>query len=329
MKKLLLFLVILEHRNFKNFGAGLGRLREIIWFPSRGDSERRTRWCEFFWNIRGAIVPMKVITLGIILFTMAGPACGQELVATTRVLSSIITDITRDKIQVQTLIPSGACPGHFDLNVNHLRVIEKTGVLFAHGFEEYLDDIKQSVRNPEFKVFIIRVERNWLLPASQKELYIKTTKILSDIFPQYADYLEKNRKRIEKDIDRTDREITKMINEKKLYGVRVVCNNHIKDVLEYMGLTVVTTYGRKEELTPSTVKNLIKTCKKENVLLVVDNLQAGPDTGKLISEELKIPHVEISNFPDIFPKTPTMRETLYENTRRIIAVYEKSKNQTH
>lgn len=258
----------------------------------------------------------------------AGIACGQDLAATTSVLSSVIKDITKEQLKVETLVPSGSCPGHFDLNVNHLRLIEKTGILFAHGFEEYLEKIKQSVNNTQFTPFIIEVEGNWLVPESQKQAYGKITKILSGKFPKYADFFEKNRKQAEEGINETDRDIKSIAAEKKFSGKPVICNSHIKEILEYTGFDVVATYGRKEELTPSTIKNLINLCKEKKVRLVVDNLQAGPDTGRVISEELKIPHLAISNFPGVFPGTPTLRQTLYENVKRIVDIYENSQNKT-
>ena len=262
-----------------------------------------------------------------ILTAAAGIARGQDIVVTTSVISSVVKDITGDRIRVETLVPSGSCPGHFDLNVRHLRLMEKTGILFAHGFEEYLEDIRRSVRNPGFTVSIIRVEGNWLVPASQREAYEKTAKILSGMFPEHAGYFDKNMKDAEAAIDRTDRAIKTLIKEKRISGLKVACNDHISEMLEYMGFAVAATYGRQEELTPPLVRKLINTCRKENVRLVIDNLQAGPDTGKIVSGELGIPHLAISNFPGVFPGTSTLRETLYENARRIVTVYEKFKNQ--
>ncbi len=257
----------------------------------------------------------------------AGIARGQDIVATTSVISSVVKDITGDKIRVQTLVPPGSCPGHFDLKISHLKIIEKSGILFAHGYEEYLGEIRQSIKNPRFSPSIIKIEGNWLVPASQKEAYERITKILSERYPEHSSCFESNRKLAEDAIDITDRIVKKLIQEKKLSGMKVVCNNHIKEMLEYAGFNVAATYGRKEELTPSLIRNLIYTCKKERVQLVIDNIQAGPDTGKVFTEELRIPHVAISNFPGALQGTPTLRQTLYENITRIVRVYE-NKNKT-
>ncbi len=263
-----------------------------------------------------------------VLTAVAGTAFGQDVVATTSVLSSVIKDITREKVEVSTLVAPGSCPGHFDLKVSHLAAIEKSGILFAHGFEVYLEKIKDSIKRPQFKPHIIEVEGNWLVPASQKQAYSKITRVLSREFPRYKNFFGVNRRKSEKEIDLTDKKIKTLIAEKNLQGMRVICNNHIEGLIEYMGFEVVATYGRKEELTPLIIKNLVNISSEKNVRLVIDNLQAGPDTGLVVAEQVKIPHIAISNFPGVFPETNTLRQTLYEDVKRIVYVYENSQNKT-
>jgi len=257
-----------------------------------------------------------------ILLLAAGCLFGQDVVATTSVISSVVREIGRDKIEVATLVSPGSCPGHFDLKVGQLSLIEKTGVLFAHGFEGYLGKISRAVSIPGFTPFIVEVEGNWLLPQSQREAYAKVAKMLSSRFPAHAGFFEENRKESEENIDLTEKRIKEILSRKNFSGAAVICNGHIKEILEYMGFEVAATYGRKEEMSPHVIKDLINLGRRKNVGLVVDNLQAGPDTGAVISSELNIPHLAISNFPGVFPGTPTLRQTLYENVKRINAAYE-------
>lgn len=266
------------------------------------------------------------IVLAWILLLSSGFVYGQDLAATTSVLSSIIREIGGGKIAVATLVPPGSCPGHFDLKVNDLKTIENSGILFAHGFEEYLKDMTSAVKIPGFKPVIVEIKGSWLVPDNQKKAYLKISSILSEKFPQYRDFFEQNREKAEKEINKTDKEIKKTALERKLKGTPAICNSHIREVLEYIGFKVVANYGRKEELTPAEIRNLIKLCIEKKVRIVIDNLQAGPDTGRVIADELRIPHTAISNFPDVLPGTPNLRETLFENTKRLITVYENTKN---
>ena len=265
----------------------------------------------------------KNIVLGV-LFLTARILLGQDIVATTSVLSSAIKDIAKDKLNVGTLVPSGYCPGHFDIKSSHLASIEKSGLLFAQGFEPYLEQIKTSIKRKDFTPVIIKTEGSWFVPENQKKLYLSINHKLSERFPEYNDFFEANTIKAIDEIEKRDRSIKEMMKDIK--GSPVICNNHIKEMLQYLGLRVVATYGRKEELTPSDIKNLIEIGRKGKITLVIDNLQAGPDTGKVIADELRVPHITISNFPDGFPGTPTLRDTLLYNAKRIRAAYGKGKD---
>jgi len=265
----------------------------------------------------------KNIVLGVLLLT-ARILLGQDIVATTSVLSSAIKDITKDKLTVETLVPSGYCPGHFDIKGSHLASIEKSGLLFAQGFEPYLEQIKTSIKRKDFAPVIIKTEGSWFVPENQKKLYLSINHKLSERFPEYDDFFEANTIKAIDEIEKRDRKIKEMMKDIK--GSPVICNNHIKEMLQYLGLWVVATYGREEELTPSDIKNLIEIGRKGKITLVIDNLQAGPDTGKVIADELRVPHITISNFPDGFPETPTLRDTLLYNAKRIRAAYGKGKD---
>ncbi len=249
---------------------------------------------------------------------------GQDIVVTTTILSSVIKDIVKNTLKVETLVPPGYCPGHFDIKSSHLLSIEKSGLFFAHGFEPYLEQIKASIKKEHFSPIIIKIEGSWFIPENQKKLYFEINEILSKKFSKYRDFFNSNTIKAIEEIEKTDRKVKEIM--KDLKGISCISNNHIKELLQYLGLNVIATYGRKEDLTPIEIKNLIKLGREKEVRIIIDNLQAGPDTGKVIADELKIPHIAISNFPNVFPKTPTLRETLLENAKRIIEIYEKDKN---
>lgn len=269
---------------------------------------------------------IRYLFIPLLLLMAASNVTSQEIITTTGVLSSAVKEIVRDKLTVENLVPSTYCPGHFDIKSRHLAEIEKSGFLLAQGFEPYLEQIKNSVKSRKFSPVIVKIEGSWFILENQKRIYSEITKVLSERFPQYRSFFEDNLKNTLIEIEHTDRKIKEMIKKHGLSGRPVICNSHIKEMLQYIGFNVVGTYGRTEELTPFDIKQLIETGKKEGASLVIDNIQAGPDTGKVIADELKIPHIAISNFPGAFPAKPTIRETLYRNTELIIGTYEKHKD---
>ena len=64
-----------------------------------------------------------------------------------------------------------------------------------------------------------------------------------------------------------------------------------------MGFRVVGEYGRPEAMSAREVVRLSEIGKDQKAIVVVDNLQSGPDAGKGIAETLGVPHVVLTNFP--------------------------------
>ncbi|MBR3628418.1 MAG: zinc ABC transporter substrate-binding protein, partial [Elusimicrobia bacterium] len=89
-------------------------------------------------------------------------------------------------------------------------------------------------------------------------------------------------------------EIIKSNNNK--FNKKIVCNNKIKSFMEWLGFEIVSTYGKSSNLSSAEMLMLTKKIKKENVKYVVDNLQAGTDIGRTLSNDLKLKHITISNF---------------------------------
>jgi len=245
------------------------------------------------------------------------------VITTTSKISSVIEEIVEERIKVITLIPPGECPGHFDIKVNDILTLEKNPYLFAHGYENYLKKIKRTVKNPELKVFILKEEKNWQIPPVHLEVLKKVLKIVSVLFPDDKDYFYKNFLIRKKEIITFENELKEKIKKNGFFGKKIICQKYLEDLLKYLGFEVVDTYGRKEDLNPQKIISLIESGKKEKVEIVIDNLQAGSDTGKVISDELKIPHIVFSNFPGGFKNTEDLTKTLRENVRYLFKKYGK------
>ncbi len=240
---------------------------------------------------------------------------------TTSVLASAVAEIGGDKIDVAVLVPPGSCPGHFDLKIQHVRLMESSGYLLAHGFEEYLDGIREAVSNPDFKIYTIEISNSWLVPEGQLDLYRQVSELLAVRMPDMAEYFDERMESLSLEIEAAGTKARDIVSLNNLHGAAVICNAHLKNFLEYAGFNVSGVYGRKEELTPRQVIRLLNLSRRVGISMVVDNIQAGQDTGMIFSAPLSIPHVAVSNFPGVFPDTDTLRETLVKNIERIVEAY--------
>jgi zinc transport system substrate-binding protein len=95
-----------------------------------------------------------------------------------------------------------------------------------------------------------------------------------------------------------------------LFGKSIIASSMQKEVLEWMGFRVVGEYGRPEAMSLKEVVRLSKIGKDHHVIMVVDNLQSGPDVGKGIAETLGVPHVVLTNFPSEKGYLATLRENV-------------------
>ncbi len=240
-----------------------------------------------------------------------------KVVTTTSVLASVVEDLGSPHIQSATLVPAGSCPGHFDIKVQHLRLLEESGTLLAHGFEEYLPDIQRSVSNPDFAVTALPIEKSWLTGDGMEQLYRNVADELGTMRPEYREQVRRNLKSALERMEETDRQVRMIAERGGFAGMKVICNSHMVGMAEHLGFEVTAHYGRREELTSGGITALIDRSRSDGVELVIDNMQAGADTGKVFSEALGIPHVAVSNFPGVLPGADTLGATLLANTARI------------
>jgi zinc transport system substrate-binding protein len=138
---------------------------------------------------------------------------------------------------------------------------------------------------------------NWMAP----DFYIYGVGLLADRlserYPEDKAWIMGRRKN---EVERVRSEADKFREKIAQAGTRgkaVIASSMQKEVLQWMGFSVVGEYGRPEAMSARDVVQLSKVGKDRRAILVVDNLQSGPDAGKGIAEALRVPHVVLTNFP--------------------------------
>ncbi|MCX7966107.1 MAG: zinc ABC transporter substrate-binding protein [Syntrophorhabdaceae bacterium] len=215
------------------------------------------------------------------------------------------------KYSVQAILPPDQCPGHYDIKVSDIERIKNAELIIAF---KGLPFIKDEEFKDKKKLIVDAKGHNWMSP----DYYERGLHVIGEMMAGHYrnDATEIERLKTEeikklKDIKDT---LKKLIKDNGLSGKKIIASSMQKELLEWMGFNVITAYGRPESLTPKEIVRLIKTGEKEGIVMVVDNLQSGPEAGKSIAEALKVPHVVLTNFPD----EKGYRETLKENTFKII-----------
>jgi zinc transport system substrate-binding protein len=102
-----------------------------------------------------------------------------------------------------------------------------------------------------------------------------------------------------------------------------MCNEQLTGLVKWMGLNIVSTYGRPDSLTPQVVKDLVDLARAEEVVLLIDNLQSGAEAAAQMAEELGCSRVTFTNFPGGFDGTETWEKAITYDIDLVLGVIAK------
>ncbi|MBN1621293.1 MAG: zinc ABC transporter substrate-binding protein [Endomicrobiales bacterium] len=259
----------------------------------------------------------KIFLLSYVLFSFIQSAPANvygklKVVVTNTHVGEIVRAIAKNSANVVTLIPGGACPGHFDIDPKTVRKIADGDVFISQVWEKRFDGVLEGINNRNLIKKRALTEGSWMVPEVNIKAAKEITMILTDINPDKTKEYRKNLKDYVDSIRIQEKRISKLC--KRIKGYKVISAKHQQDFLKWMGLDVVASYERAEDLNMLNLAEVIGKAKKENVVLVVDNLQSGASTGLQIAGDLKMPHVTLTNFP----KNKNYAETLYDNAQTVL-----------
>ncbi|MBQ0104597.1 MAG: zinc ABC transporter substrate-binding protein, partial [Armatimonadetes bacterium] len=224
---------------------------------------------------------------------------------TSRLLDCCVGDIGKDRVEIYTLVPVSACPGHFDLSPNDIKKAKKSDYIFCHGFEPYVQKINRG------NDYALCKDLNMLVPKH----YIEGLRFVCDKLcakdKKNEAFYRKNLKEATERTNKLDR--TVRARAKKLKGRTAVCSVNNKPLLMYFGFNVAASFPVPDKITPKTWTDIVRKSKKTKIDYCIDNLQSGKNTSLQLSRDLKAKHLVTSNFPGGFPNTETYEKCLLLN----------------
>jgi ABC-type Zn uptake system ZnuABC Zn-binding protein ZnuA len=173
------------------------------------------------------------------------------------------------------------------------------------------------------------VPGNWLVPSTYAQAAERVATILSQIDPAGRAVYQRNLRQLRLRASKLDAELQTRLKQAGASNVPVVCSRMLEPLLQWMGLKVVATYGRAEDLTPAEWQQVTASVRSAGVRLLVDNLQSGATTGVELARELVVKHVMLSNFPGGLANTSSWESCLRENVRRVIEAVKACKQAKH
>ncbi len=232
----------------------------------------------------------------------------RAVVTSDTILSSMAAALLPpERYSVEAILPPGQCPGHYDVKPSDIEKIQKADLVMSLKGMPYME--KTSADGAR-RLVVDAQGRNLMTP----DAYVHTLGVLAgQLAGRYPEDKEKIVRRCGETAAQIMAEVAALkekIGRAGVAGACVVASSMQKGPLEWMGLAVAGEYGRPEALSAREVVRLSKTGRERQAVLVVDNLQSGPDAGKGIAEAIGVPHVVLSNFPSERGYVATLKENV-------------------
>ncbi len=237
----------------------------------------------------------------------------RSIVTSDTILSGMCASLLpAGSFTVDSIMPPGQCPGHYDMKLSDL-VKAKEAVLVVSFVG--MPFMRQAETDANRQLLVDAQDRNWMAPHSYAAGLNMLADRLAERFPEYAPQIRAGLERAVGEVAVTDRDLSDTLARAGIGRKPVIASSMLREPLEWMGLRVVGEYGRPESISAKQIASLIRIGSEERAVMVVDNLQSGPEAGKGIAEALGVPHVIFSNFPS----EKGYAATLGDNVRAALA----------
>ncbi|MDD2523627.1 MAG: metal ABC transporter substrate-binding protein [Endomicrobiia bacterium] len=218
-----------------------------------------------------------------------------KITVTTSHLANLVNEICKDKVEIITMIQPTMCPSNNDIDPVLMKKIAKSNIILYHSWQPWVKSLKFKIGNLGIVYREFQTEGNLMIPY----INVRGAEEIKNLFVVWdadnKNYYEQNFLNYIFKVNHLADEIAK--NNVKRYDTKVACNNRISDFVQWLGFEVVIEYGKSEDIPSSEMMKLAKKIKTNKVKIIVDNLQVGTDIGRILSKDLKLKHIVISNFP--------------------------------
>jgi len=249
-----------------------------------------------------------------------------RVVTSISLIAQIVERVGGDLVDVGNIIPPAQCPGHFDVKPGDIQRLADADLFLLGGWqgEMFTQELIDSADNPDLTVISLDIpsnpQSNWMTPSVQQEATDKIAAALSQVDTKNSTAYQDSATEYKDIIEAKAADIEVRLVGEDLASINVICSGMQAAFLKWVGLNVVTFYGRPDSLTPQAVQELVDTGEAENVTLIIDNLQSGQDAGAGIAEELGCARIILSNFPGGFDDTETWEKAIDHNIDLILKV---------
>lgn len=218
-----------------------------------------------------------------------------SIVASDTILSGMSESLlSPERFTVDVILPPGQCPGHYDLKLSDIAKVKKADLVISFSGMPFMQGAEIEAGK---ELAVASGGRNWMAPDSYIFGLQQLAADFSERFPESTQQIALRLQDAIQEVVREKDELNQRIALADIAQKPIIVSAMIREPLEWMGFRVVGEYDRPESISVREIADLTRTGKSEQVVLVADNLQSGPDAGRGIAEALSVSHVVLANFP--------------------------------
>jgi zinc transport system substrate-binding protein len=243
-----------------------------------------------------AIIVLALVTIGCQRGTLGEQQKNRKSVVTSDTILSGMCEalLPSNGFAIAAILPPGQCPGHYDIKLTDIAKVNQANLVISfHG----MPFMNQTEIAADKHLLIDTKGRNWMTPPSYVAGLNFLADKLSERFPEQRQQILMRKEHAIREAEENIKSLINRLQQASVSQKPVIASSMLKEPLEWMGFHVVGAYGRPESLSAKEIVELTRIGKDKKAVMVVDNLQSGPDAGKGIAEALNMPHVIFSNFP--------------------------------
>ena len=274
---------------------------------------------------KSKVLIIAILVLSLVISSLLGgcePVGTSKLkvVTSTSLITQIVERVGGDMVDVVNIIPPAQCPGHFDVKPGDIQKLADADLFLLHGWqgEKFSQDLIATADNPDLTVVRIDIKGNWMTPPVQLEAIDEITTSLCQLDDKNSSAYQQSAAEFKAQIEAKEAEIEARLAEEDLAGINVMCSDQLPGFIQWVGLNIVTEFGRPDSLTPRMVQELVDTGREAGVTLIIDNLQSGQDAGLPIAMDIGCKRIILSNFPGGFDDTETWEKAIDRNIELIL-----------
>ncbi len=272
------------------------------------------------------LLVLSTLVLALLVSLLAGsctPAGTGKLtiVTNTSLLTYIVQQVGGGRVDVVEMVPPSQHPGNFDAKPGDIQKLAGADFFFVHGWpgETYVPRLVAAANNPELKLVTISVAGSWMTPEVQRAATDKVAATLSEADTPNSETYQQRAAAYKERVATEEARIKTRLAQANLASVKAIGAFWQADFIKWTGINVIATYNdAPDSLTPQVVKDLVDKGKVDNVTLIIQNLQSGPEAGKAIAEELGCQRIILTNFPGGFDNTETWEKAIDYNIKLML-----------